>query len=109
MIEKCEVEFSCICKDDSEKGCEVEWEFFVDSLVIKFYLDCIVVVEVSVVDVCFQFLEVFGGKKFYIFMISGVGYDSCYISLCVLISMIFMLIRLGISYNLVEYCLLEDW
>lgn len=109
MIAKCEAEFSRICKDDSEKGCEFEWELLVDSPAVKFHPDCIAAVEASAADLCSQLPKAVDGKKLYIPMISGAGHDSCYTSLRVPTSMIFTPTRLGISHNPVEYCSPEDW
>ena len=109
MIKKCEDEFTRICKEDSEKGCDVEWELLVDSPAVKFHPDCIAAVEASAADVCSQLPEAAGGKKLYIPMISGAGHDSCYTSLRVPTSMIFTPTRSGISHNPVEYCSPEDW
>ncbi|KAK0385597.1 hypothetical protein NLU13_6774 [Sarocladium strictum] len=108
MIEKCEAEFNRICKEDSEKGCEAEWELLVDSPAIQFHPDCIAAVEASAAEVCSQLPEASGGKKLYIPMISGAGHDSCYTSLRVPTSMIFTPTRSGISHNPVEYCSPED-
>ncbi|KAH6693872.1 hypothetical protein F5X68DRAFT_258690 [Plectosphaerella plurivora] len=108
MVARCEAEFDRICKDDSEKGCEVEWELLVDSPAVHFHGDCIRAVEEAAADVCSSLPEAAGGKKLWIPMISGAGHDSCYTSLRVPTSMIFTPTRSGISHNPTEYCSPED-
>ncbi|KAG5770187.1 hypothetical protein H9Q72_002852 [Fusarium xylarioides] len=50
MVKECETEFQRISHDDSEKGCEVDWELLVDSPAVKFSQECISVVEQSAAD-----------------------------------------------------------
>lgn len=108
MIKECEVEFERICKEDSEKGCEVEWELLVDSPAVKFHQDCISAVEESAAAVC-STLSGSDSRKLWRPMVSGAGHDSCYTSLRVPTSMIFTPTRSGISHNPTEYCSPEDW
>ncbi|KAG9253655.1 uncharacterized protein F5Z01DRAFT_688550 [Emericellopsis atlantica] len=108
MVKACETEFQRICKDDSEQGCEVQWELLVDSPAVEFHSDCIAAVEASAADVCSSLPEAQGGKQLWKYMISGAGHDSCYTNMRVPTSMIFTPTRSGISHNPTEYCSPED-
>ncbi|KAI8238969.1 N-carbamoyl-L-amino-acid hydrolase [Colletotrichum sp. SAR 10_96] len=108
MVRRCEEEFERIGKDDSGKGCVVDWELLVDSPAVQFHPDCIAAVEASAADVCSALPEA-GERKLFRPMISGAGHDSCYTNLRVPTSMIFTQTREGISHNPTEYCSPEDW
>lgn len=105
MVEECKAEFSRIASDDSEKGCEVEWELLVDSPAVKFDEGCIAAVEAAATDVC----STLSREKLWKRMISGAGHDSCYTNRVCPTSMIFTPTRSGISHNPTEYCSPEDW
>ncbi|KAJ3945503.1 hypothetical protein N0V92_013482 [Colletotrichum tropicale] len=107
MVRRCEEEFERIGKDDSGKGCVVDWELLVDSPAVQFHPDCIAAVEASAADVCSTLPEA-GESKLFRPMISGAGHDSCYTNLRVPTSMIFTQTREGISHNPTEYCSPED-
>ena len=62
MVEECEAELLRICRDDSEKGCEVEWELLVDSPAVQFNQECISMVEQSAADVCATLPQGTSGK-----------------------------------------------
>ncbi|KAJ4006181.1 hypothetical protein NW752_010828 [Fusarium irregulare] len=104
MVEECKAEFSRIAKDDSEKGCEVDWELLVDSPAVKFDEGCIAAVEAAATDVC----STLSREKLWKRMISGAGHDSCYTNRVCPTSMIFTPTRSGISHNPTEYCSPED-
>ncbi|KAM0467929.1 hypothetical protein ACHAP7_011436 [Fusarium lateritium] len=108
MVQECEEEFLRISRDDSEKGCEVDWELLVDSPAVQFSEECISVVEASAADVCAALPQNSAGKL-YRPMISGAGHDSCYTNRVCPTSMIFTPTRSGISHNPTEYCSPEDW
>lgn len=108
MVKECEAEFQRISHDDSEKGCEVDWELLVDSPAVKFNQECISVVEQSAADVCSTLPQNAEGKLWRP-MISGAGHDSCYTNRVCPTSMIFTPTRSGISHNPTEYCSPEDW
>ncbi|KAF4333013.1 n-carbamoyl-amino acid hydrolase [Fusarium beomiforme] len=107
MVKECEAEFQRISQDDSEKGCEVEWELLVDSPAVKFNEECISVVEQSAANVCSTLPQNAEGKLWRP-MISGAGHDSCYTNRVCPTSMIFTPTRSGISHNPTEYCSPED-
>ncbi|KAJ3548382.1 hypothetical protein NM208_g1028 [Fusarium decemcellulare] len=108
MVKECEAEFLRVSQDDSEKGCEVEWELLVDSPAVQFHQECISVVEQSAADVCSSLPQPASGVKLWKPMISGAGHDSCYTSQRCPTSMIFTPTRSGISHNPTEYCSAED-
>lgn len=108
MTKECEDEFQRICQEDSEKGCQVEWELLVDSPAVEFHKDCISAVEQSAEDVCSS-LPGADQKKLWKYMVSGAGHDSCYTNTRVPTSMIFTQTREGISHNPTEFCSAEDW
>lgn len=108
MVEECEAEFLRISRDDSEKGCEVEWELLVDSPAVRFDPRCISAVEEAATDVCSTLPQNSSGKLWKR-MISGAGHDSCYTNRRCPTSMIFTPTRSGISHNPTEYCSPEDW
>lgn len=108
MINECQEEFTRIAKEDSEKGCEVEWDLLVDSPAVVFNEECIAAVEESAQDVLAR--DVPETKdKLWKYMISGAGHDSCYTNRRCPTSMIFTPTRSGISHNPTEYCSAEDW
>ncbi|KIL89195.1 hypothetical protein FAVG1_07589 [Fusarium avenaceum] len=107
MVQECEEEFLRISRDDSEKGCEVNWELLVDSPAVSFSEECISVVEASAADVCATLPQNSAGKRWRP-MISGAGHDSCYTNRRCPTSMIFTPTRSGISHNPTEYCSPED-
>ncbi|KAL4725854.1 hypothetical protein ACLX1H_006528 [Fusarium chlamydosporum] len=107
MVEECEAEFLRISHDDSEKGCEVEWELLVDSPAVRFDPRCISAVEEAATDVCSTLPQNSSGKLWKR-MISGAGHDSCYTNRRCPTSMIFTPTRSGISHNPTEYCSPED-
>lgn len=109
MVKECEAEFHRISRDDSEKGCEVEWELLVDSPSVQFDQECISAVEQSAADVCSTLPQPASGVKLYKPMVSGAGHDSCYTNRICPTSMIFTPTRSGISHNPTEYCSAEDW
>lgn len=109
MVKECEAEFRRISRDDSEQGCEVEWELLVDSPAIRFDQECISAVEHSAVDMCVTLPQSPSGAKLYKPMVSGAGHDSCYTNQRCPTSMIFTPTRAGISHNPTEYCSAEDW
>ncbi|KAM0543613.1 hypothetical protein ACHAPJ_012200 [Fusarium lateritium] len=108
MVKECEAEFLRISRDDSEKGCDVDWELLVDSPAVQFNKECISVVEQSAADVCSNLPQNAQGKLWRP-MISGAGHDSCYTNKRCPTSMIFTPTRSGISHNPTEYCSPEDW
>ena len=108
MAQACEAEFQRICHEDSEKGCEVDWELLVDSPAVVFHQDCIDAVEQSAEEVC-STLAGSEQRKLWRDMISGAGHDSCYTNTRVPTSMIFTPTRSGISHNPTEFCSAEDW
>jgi hydantoinase/carbamoylase family amidase len=108
MVQECEDEFLRISRDDSEKGCEADWELLVDSPAVSFSEECISVVEASAADVCSTLPQNPAGKLWRP-MISGAGHDSCYTNRRCPTSMIFTPTRSGISHNPTEYCSPEDW
>jgi len=107
MARECEAEFQRICHEDSEKGCEVDWELLVDSPAVVFHQDCINAVEESAEEVC-STLAGSEQRKLWRDMISGAGHDSCYTNTRVPTSMIFTPTRSGISHNPTEFCSAED-
>ncbi|KAF5671403.1 n-carbamoyl-amino acid hydrolase [Fusarium heterosporum] len=107
MVNACEQEFQRISSDESEKGCEVDWELLVDSPAVKFNEECISVVEASAADVCSTLPQNTAGKLWRP-MISGAGHDSCYTNRRCPTSMIFTPTRSGISHNPTEYCSPQD-
>lgn len=109
IIKECEDEFLRISRDDSEKGCEVEWELLVDSPAVVFNPECISVVEQSAADVLSTLPQATSGERLWKYMISGAGHDSCYTNTRCPTSMIFTPTRSGISHNPTEYCSAEDW
>lgn len=109
MVQECEAEFLRISCEESEKGCEVEWELLVDSPAVEFNSDCIAAVEQSAADVCSTLPPPKSGGKLWRDMISGAGHDSCYTNQRCPTSMIFTPTRQGISHNPTEYCSPEDW
>lgn len=109
MVAECEAEFQRISKDESEKGCDLEWKLLVDSPAVVFNEDCISMVEESAHEVCSTLSQPESGVKLYRNMISGAGHDSCYTNRRCPTSMIFTPTRAGISHNPIEYCSPEDW
>lgn len=109
MVQECEAEFVHISQEDSEKGCEVEWELLVDSPAVQFNQECITMVEQSAAEICSTLPQPPSGVKLWKPMISGAGHDSCYTNRRCPTSMIFTPTRSGISHNPTEYCSPEDW
>lgn len=111
IVKECQEDFQRISQDDSEKGCEVDWELLVDSPAVQFNQECISVVEQSAADVCSKLnvQQPASGVKPWKAMISGAGHDSCYTNTRCPTSMIFTPTRSGISHNPTEYCSAEDW
>lgn len=109
MVAECEAAFQHISKDESERGCDLEWKLLVDSPAVTFNADCISMVEQSAHEVCSDFPQPESGVKLYRNMISGAGHDSCYTNQRCPTSMIFTPTRAGISHNPTEYCSPEDW
>ena len=109
-IEKeCRAEFEKIAKEESEKGCSLEWKELVDSPAVKFHRDCIEAVQASAEDVCKDLPATSNDGQLWKAMISGAGHDSCYTNRRVPTSMIFTVTKEGVSHNPQEYCSPEDW
>ena len=109
-IEKeCRAEFDRIAKDESEKGCTVEWKELVDSPAVQFHRDCINAVQASAEEVCEKLPATASDGQLWKPMISGAGHDSCYTNRRCPTSMIFTVTKEGVSHNPQEYCSPEDW
>lgn len=107
MVKECEDTFQSIAQE-TEKGCQVEWQLLVDSPSVAFHQECIAAVQQSAESVCYR-LPGGTSKQLWKPMISGAGHDSCYTNLRCPTSMIFTPTREGISHNPTEYCSAEDW
>ena len=109
-IEKeCRSEFERIAREDSEKGCTVDWKELVDSPAVKFHQDCISCVEASAAEVCEGLQMTASDGRLWKDMISGAGHDSCFFFIFWATSLIFTVTKEGISHNPKEYCSPEDW
>jgi len=89
-----------IAREDSERGCTVDWRLDTDTKATHFNQDCIKCVQKSAGAVV--------GHDMAMEMTSGAGHDSCMTSLVCPTSMIFVPSKDGISHNPVEYTSPED-
>ncbi|RMZ79321.1 hypothetical protein DV737_g3453, partial [Chaetothyriales sp. CBS 132003] len=106
--DECRDAFDRIAKDESEKGCSVEWKELVDSPAVHFHQDCIDAVQASAEEVCRDLRATASDGQLWKRMISGAGHDSCYTNRRCPTSMIFTVTKEGISHNPQEYCSPED-
>jgi acetylornithine deacetylase/succinyl-diaminopimelate desuccinylase-like protein len=112
MESDCRTDFDRIAKEESERGCTLHWKLLTSSPGVNFHPDCIAAVEASAIETCGDWEAAASGKKegkLWKHMTSGAGHDSCYTSMRVPTSMIFVPCKDGISHNPEEFCSLEDW
>ncbi|KAF8505343.1 hypothetical protein BU17DRAFT_78212 [Hysterangium stoloniferum] len=89
-----------IAREDSERGCTVDWRLDTDAKATHFNQDCIQCVQDSADAVV--------GHDMTMQLTSGAGHDSCMTSLVCPTSMVFVPSKDGISHNPVEYTSPED-